>query len=133
MVVATLVSLSETEDESTTAAATRTELVETPKWSNSAQDASLSNTLTALTLAGVPVTNVDLGSVLQSLRNVVTVTAASLGAEVEFTLRPRNSRPRIVECQETNTFRVIFLEYVPLQQGWKLKQFCSPFKQALYI
>ena len=40
-----------------------------------------------------------------------------MGAEVEFTLRPRNSRPRIVECEETSTFAVNFLEDTPLQQG----------------
>ena len=40
-----------------------------------------------------------------------------MGAEVEFTLRPRNSRPRIVECEETNTFEVNLLENAPLQQG----------------
>ena len=43
-----LVSLSETEDESATTMETHIELVETPNWSTSAQDASLSNTLTAL-------------------------------------------------------------------------------------
>ena len=75
------------------------------------------NTFTALTLASVPVTNADLDSVLRNLKNVVTVTTASLGAEVEFTLRPRNSRPRIVECQETNTFTVNFLLNTPLQRG----------------
>ena len=132
MVVDSLASLSETEDESTTTMETHIELVETPNWSSSAQDASLSNTLTALTLAGVPVTNTDLSSVLQSIRNVVAVATASLGAEVEFTLRPRNSRPRIVECQETNTFRVNFLENTPLQQLVDAeKHFCCPSKQAL--
>ena len=117
VVVATLVSLSETEDEPTTTMETHKERVETPKCSSSAQDASLSNTLTALTLAGAPVTNTDLDSVLQSIRNVVTVATASLGAEVEFTLRPRNNRPRTVECQETNTFQVNFLENTLLLQG----------------
>ena len=85
MVVPTMVSLSETEDESPTME-TCTELTETPSWSSSAQAASLSNTLTALTLAGVPVVDTDLDSVLQSLRNVVKVTTASMGAEVKFSL-----------------------------------------------
>ena len=38
--------------------------IETPSWSSSAQTASLTNTLTALTLAGVPVTNTTLDNVL---------------------------------------------------------------------
>ena len=54
VVVENLVSLSETEDESTTTMETHIELAETPNWSTSAHDASQSNTLTALTLAGVP-------------------------------------------------------------------------------
>ena len=73
MAAETFVSLTETEDESTTTMEPHIELVETPNWFNSAQGASLSNTLTALTLAGVPVTNTDLDSVLQSIRNVVTL------------------------------------------------------------
>ena len=71
----------------------------------------MTNALTALTLLGVPVANTTLDNVLTSLRNVVAVATASLGAEVEFTLRPRNSRPRIVESlREENTFEVRFLE-----------------------
>ena len=92
------VSQSETEDESTTTMETYTELVETPNWSSNAQDAPLSNTLNALTLAGVPVTSTDLNSILRSIKNVVTIATTSLGAEVEFILRQRNSRPRTVEC-----------------------------------
>ena len=93
----TMVSLRETEDASTTTMEILTESLETPSWLSSAQTASLANTLTALTLAGVPVVNTTLDSVLQSLRMVVTVTTASLGEEIEFTLRTRSSRPPVVE------------------------------------
>ena len=64
MAAPTLVSLSETENESTTTMETQTELIDTPSWSSSAHAASLSNALNALTLAGVLVTNTDLDSVL---------------------------------------------------------------------
>ena len=47
----TLVSLSETEDESTLTAEAHTELIDTPSWSSNAKAAPLSSTLTALTLA----------------------------------------------------------------------------------
>ena len=62
--------------------------------------AALTNTLTALTLAGVPLTNTYVEEVVLSLRKVVTVSTASLGVEVEFTLRPRNCRLCIVERKE---------------------------------
>ena len=39
-----------------------------------------------------------------------------LWEQVKFTLGPRNFRPRIVECQETNAFQVKFLENTPLRQ-----------------
>ena len=45
----------------------------------------------------------------------VTVTTA-LGAEIKFTLRPRNSRPRIVENERVNTSSVDFLDNAPPQQ-----------------
>ena len=79
-----MVSLSETEDEPTITMETHIELVETPNWSSSALDASLPNTLTALTLAGVPAVNTDVAKTLHSLRNVVKVTTASMRAEVDF-------------------------------------------------
>ena len=53
MAAPTMVSLSETEDASTTTMETLTESIETPSWSSSAQAASLTNTLTALTLAEI--------------------------------------------------------------------------------
>ena len=79
----TLVSLSETTDESITTMESLIDSVETPSWSSSAQTASLTITLTALILAGIPVANTTLDNVLKSLRKVVTATTTSLGAEVE--------------------------------------------------
>ena len=52
MVASTLVSVSETEDESVTTVESLIDSVETPSWSSSAQAASRTNTLTALALAG---------------------------------------------------------------------------------
>ena len=95
-VASTKVSLSESEDESFASLETITESLETPDWAGSAQVAALTNTLTALTLAGVPIIKTSVEEVVQSLRKVVTVTTASLGAEVEFALKPRNCRPRMV-------------------------------------
>ena len=47
---------------------------------------------------------------------MVTITSTSRGAEVEFTLRPRNNRPRVAECPGASTFKVNFLENELLQQ-----------------
>ena len=44
--------------------------------------AALTNTLTALTLAGVPVTDTSMEEVLVSLRRMVVVTSAPPEAEV---------------------------------------------------
>ena len=65
---------------------------------------------------GVPVVNTDLDSVLQTLRSVVTVITAFLGAEVEFTLRQRNRRPRAFEREGAYAFSVNFFENASLQQ-----------------
>ena len=67
------------------------------------------NTLTALTLAGVLVTNTYVEEVVQSLRKVVIVTTASMGAEVQITWRPQKFRPPVVELQEDHaTLEVCF-------------------------
>ena len=55
VVASTMVSLSETEDESATTMESPIDYMETPRWSSNAQTASLTNTLTALTLVGLPV------------------------------------------------------------------------------
>ena len=73
------------------------EPTEAASWFGNAQVAALTNTLTALTLAGVFVANTALDDVAQGLKKVVTVTPASLGVEVECTIRPRSCCPRIVD------------------------------------
>ena len=83
-VASTNVSLSESEDETLATLETITESLETPDWVDSAQAAALTNPLTVLPLAVVLVTNTVVEEVVQSLRKVVTVTAASMGVEVEF-------------------------------------------------
>ena len=67
VVAPTMVSWSETEDESTTTMETLMDSVEVPIWSDSAQTASLTHVFTALTLAGVPVTNTTMSNILKSL------------------------------------------------------------------
>ena len=57
-----------------------------PQWADDSRVAALTNTLTALTLAGVLVANTAIDVVLESLRKVVTITAAPADAEIEFTL-----------------------------------------------
>ena len=47
-----------------------------PQWTDDSHMAALTNTLTALTLAGVPVSNTYIDVVLESLRHIVTITAA---------------------------------------------------------
>ena len=54
----------------------------TPDWTGSAQVAALTNTLATLTLAGINVSNISVEEVVRNLRKVVTVTTASMGAEV---------------------------------------------------
>ena len=63
-----LVDLSEREEEPQVAQATCAEVLPQPDWTESAQSASLTNTLAVLTLAGVPVTNTTLPKVAQSLQ-----------------------------------------------------------------
>ena len=48
----------------------------------------LANTLTALTLAGVPVRDTSLKYVVISLRRIVTVTNSPAEAEVDFSMIP---------------------------------------------
>ena len=82
-----------------------------PSWSSSTQAASLTNALVALTMVGVPVAHTTLDEVVQKLPRVVTATTTAQRAEVEFTLRLRNCRPRIVDNkEENNTFEVRFVE-----------------------
>jgi hypothetical protein len=47
-----------------------------PQWTDNSSEAALANTLTALTLAGVPVANTSIDAVLDSLRKIVTMTDA---------------------------------------------------------
>ena len=69
-----------------------------PQWTDDSHVAALTDTLTALALAGVPVSSTSFHEALESLRRLVIFTAALAEAEVEFTLRPRNVlRPRMVE------------------------------------
>ena len=68
----------------------------TPSGDDGAQAASLTNTLTALTLVGVPVRNTNREEVIRSLQRVVEVTTRD-HVGVAFTIRPRNCRPRTVE------------------------------------
>ena len=50
----------------------------------------LANTLTALTLAGVPVHDTYMEDVVVSLRRLVTVTKSPAEAEVYLSMIPRN-------------------------------------------
>ena len=59
------------------------------QWTDNSSTAALTNTLAALTLAGVPATNTTIDEVLVSLRKLVIVSDAPAEAEVEFTMRPR--------------------------------------------
>ena len=87
MVVPTMVSLSETEDESITTMESLIDSVETPSWSSNAQMASLTNTRTTLTLAEIPVANATLDNVRGSLPRVAQLTTTPQRTEVKFTLR----------------------------------------------
>ena len=72
--------MGESEDGTLAILETCMESLETSDWAGSAQVAALTNTLTALTLAGVLVTNASVEEVVQSLRKLVTVTTASGGS-----------------------------------------------------
>ena len=68
-----------------------------PQWNDDSRVAELSNTLTALTLAGVPVTDTSMEEVVVSLRRIV-VSHSPAEAEVDCTMIPRNRlRPRVFE------------------------------------
>ena len=82
-----IVDLSETEDESLSDLSVLMGEISRPDWEASAQQASLTNTLTALTLAGVPVMNTTVDDAVESLRRVVEATAQEF-AEVQVVLRP---------------------------------------------
>ena len=68
--------MGESEDGTLAILETCMESLETSDWAGSAQVAALTNTLTALTFAGVLVTNTSVEEVVQSLWK--TVTTASM-------------------------------------------------------
>ena len=69
-----LVNLSESADEDSVEVATVAEAAPQPEWTESAQSVSLTNTLTMLTLAGVPALNASLSETAPRLRTIATVT-----------------------------------------------------------
>jgi hypothetical protein len=77
------VSLNESEPEEDPLAAIADAFV-TPQWTDDSRVAALTNTLTALTLAVVPVIDTDMEEVVVSLRRIVTVTNSPAEAEVDF-------------------------------------------------
>ena len=72
---------SETEDEVLSAIA---ESFVVPQWDDNARVTELANTLTALTLAGVPVHDTPMKDVVVSLRRIVTVTNSPAEAAIVF-------------------------------------------------
>ena len=72
---------SETEDEVLSAIA---ESYVVPQWDDNARVTELANTLTALTLAGVPVHDTYMKDVVVNLRRIVTVTSSPAEAAVDF-------------------------------------------------
>ena len=59
---------------------------------------AFTNTMTALTLARILVTDTSMEEVVVSLRRIVVVTSAPVEAEVDFTMIPRNPlRPLFFE------------------------------------
>ena len=56
------------------------------QWTDNSSTAAPTNTLTALTIAGVPSTNTTIDEVLVTLRKLVLVSDALAEAEVEFTV-----------------------------------------------
>ena len=77
----------------------------------------LANTLTALTLAGVPVQDTYMKYVVISLRRIVTVTNSPAEAATDFSMVPRNpARPRVYEVptepNESPTFNVLMQDSV---------------------
>ena len=73
--VPALVLLSESEVEEDTKAVITQSFI-APQWTDDSHVAALTNTLTALTLAGLPVSSTSVDDVPESLRKVVTITAA---------------------------------------------------------
>ena len=55
-----------------------------PQWDDNARVTELANTLTALTLAGVPAQDTSMKYVVISLRRIVTVTNSPAEAAVDF-------------------------------------------------
>ena len=107
----TKVSLSESEGEEGALSATA-EAYTVPQWDDNARVTELANTLTALTLAGVPVQDTSMKYVVISLRRIVTVTNSPAEATVDFSTVPRNPvRPRVSEVptgtNESPTFDVM--------------------------
>ena len=83
-----------------------------PQWDDNARVIELANTLTAFTLAGVPVHDTYMEDVVVSLRRIVTVTNSPAEAAVDFSMVPRNPvRPRASEvptgANESPTFDVM--------------------------
>ena len=62
-----------------------------PQWNDDSRVAELSNTLTALTLAGVLVIDTSMAEVVASLRRIVVVSNAPAEAEVDFYDDPEES------------------------------------------
>ena len=111
--IATPVSLSESEGEEEVVVVIA-DSCPTPQWTDDSHTASLTNTLTALSLAGVLVPNTSINEVLESLRRVVIVTATPAEAEIEFTMRPRNFlRPCVVEVSTRSGDNDIFENQLP--------------------
>ena len=98
----TKVSLSESENEEEALSAIAGAYT-VPQWDDNARVTELANTLTALTLAGVPVQDAYMKYVVISLRRIVTVTNSPVEAAVDFSMGPRNTvRPRVSEVPTGN-------------------------------
>ena len=77
------VSLSESESEDDALAAIADAFV-VPQWDDNSRVTEISNTLTALTLAGVPTHDTSMEDVVVSLRRIVTVTNSPAEAAADF-------------------------------------------------
>ena len=120
----TKVSLNESEREEEALSAIA-EAYTVPQWDDNARVTELANTLTALTLAGVPVQDTSMKDVVISLRRIVTVTNSPAEAAVDFSMVPRNPvRPRVYEVHtEPNaspTFNVLMQELKALSLNVEL-------------
>ena len=108
------VSLHESETEDAVLSAIAESFV-VPQWDDNARVTELANTLTAPTLAGVPVHDTYVEDVVVSLRRIFTVTNSPVEAAVDFSMIPRNPvRPRACEAptgtNESPTFDVMLQE-----------------------